>query len=32
MDVKITGTTTPVPEAMLQPGESLISEAGEPDL
>jgi uncharacterized protein (TIGR00266 family) len=29
MDAKITGTTMPVLEAMLQPGESLISEAGE---
>ena len=29
MDAKVTGTTMPVLEAMLQPGESLISEAGE---
>src|SRR5580658_3919095 len=29
MDAKVTGTTMPVLETMLQPGESLISEAGE---
>jgi len=29
MDAKITGTTMPVLEVMLQPNESLISEAGE---